>query len=83
MKVLLRLIAVACLLDASSALGDAPCQKCTHDMQVQYRQCLQSGKTQEICTKQELDTAQICVAVCNPKPSGPANAGAPPAKPGD
>lgn len=79
MKVLIGLLgAVALLAGASRAFGDVPCQKCTHDMQVQYRKCLQSGKTQEICTKQEQETAQICVAICNPKPNEPASEHTPP-----
>ena len=47
------------------ALADAVCQKCTHDMQLQYRECLQKGHAQEVCAKQELEAAQKCVAVCN------------------
>jgi hypothetical protein len=83
MKVLMGLVGVACLLAAaSSALGDVPCQKCTHDMQVQYRKCIKSGKSQETCTKEEQETAQVCVAICNPKPSEPASEPVPPVKPG-
>ena len=83
MKVLRGLVGVVCLLaGASSALGDVPCQKCTHDMQVQYRKCLQSGKAQETCTKEEQEAAKICVTTCNPKPNDPASERTPPVKPG-
>jgi hypothetical protein len=68
MKMLAGLAGTLWLLGAmSSAWGDAPCQKCTHDMQVQYRNCLKSGKDQAVCTKQEQEAAQTCVAICNPK----------------
>ena len=68
MKVLMGLVGVACLLAAaSSALGDVPCQKCTHDMQVQYRKCIDSKKPEETCAKEELEAAKRCVAICNPQ----------------
>ena len=68
MKVLMGLLgAVSILGGASSAFGDAACQKCTHEMQVEYRKCMQSGKAQETCTKEQQQAAQICVAMCNPK----------------
>lgn len=68
MKVLMGLLgAVPLLAGVSSAWGDVPCQKCTHDMQVQYRKCMESKKPQETCTKEQLEAAQRCVAVCNPK----------------
>jgi hypothetical protein len=83
MKVFIGLVGIVCFLAAATgALGDVPCQKCTHDMQVQYRKCLQSGKAQETCMKQEQETAQICVAICNPKPIEPAGEPVPPVKPG-
>lgn len=70
MKVLIGILGAASFLaGASSALGDAVCQKCTHEMQVKYRECLQSGKAQAICTKEEQDAAQKCVAICNPHPA--------------
>ena len=82
MKVLMGFLgAVSLLAGANSAFADVPCQKCTHDMQVQYRKCIQSGKAQETCTKEELETAQICVALCNPKPIEPAREPVPPVKP--
>ena len=34
------LAAVTFFAATSAALADAACQKCTHDMQVQYRKCL-------------------------------------------
>jgi hypothetical protein len=68
MKVIVGLLgAVAFLAGASNALGDAACQKCTHDMQVQYRKCMQSGKAQETCTKEQQEAAQKCVTTCNTK----------------
>jgi hypothetical protein len=56
--------AVVFLGGAGSAWGDAACQKCTHDMQVQYRDCLKSGRAQADCTKEEQDTARKCISVC-------------------
>jgi hypothetical protein len=68
MKVLIGLFGIAFFLTAAnSALGDVRCQKCTHDMEVQYRKCLESKKSQETCAKEELEAAKICVAVCNPR----------------
>ena len=66
MKVLIGLLGIASFLaGATGAFGDAPCQKCTHDMEVQYRKCLQS-KPQETCAQEEQEAAKICVALCNP-----------------
>jgi hypothetical protein len=68
MKVLIGLIgAVSFLAGASSALGDAACQKCTHDFQVQYRTCLRNGKDQATCSKEQQAAVQACLAICNPK----------------
>jgi hypothetical protein len=68
MKVLMGLLgAVSLLTAANSAFGNVPCQKCTHDMQVQYRKCMETKKSQEVCTKEELEAAKICVAICNPQ----------------
>jgi hypothetical protein len=68
MKVLMGLLCILSLLAAADgALADVPCQKCTHDMQVQYRKCMESKKSQEVCTKEELEAAKICVAICNPQ----------------
>jgi hypothetical protein len=69
MKALIGLIgAVSFLAGASDAFGDAKCEKCTHDMQVQYRTCLRDGKDQAICGKEEQAAAQACLVICNPKP---------------
>jgi len=74
MKLFMRIAgAVALLAGAGSAWGDAACQKCTHDMQVQYRECLKSGRAQAICTKEEQETAQKCIAICNTKLPADAN----------
>jgi hypothetical protein len=56
--------AVALALGAGAALADSECQKCTHDMQVKYRECIKKGRDQDICTKEEQATAQTCVAIC-------------------
>jgi hypothetical protein len=72
MKLLVGLLgAVSFFAGASSALGDAACQKCTHDMQVQYRTCMKSGKDQAICGKEQLTAAQACIAICNTKAAPP------------
>jgi hypothetical protein len=72
MKVLTGLLgAVLFLAGAGSALGDPACQKCTHDMQVQYRDCLKNGRAQAVCAKEEQEAAQKCVAICNPEPARP------------
>jgi hypothetical protein len=69
MKVLMGLLGAASLLaGANGAFGDVPCQKCTHDLQVQYRKCIDSKRPQETCAKEELEAAKICVAICNPQP---------------
>ena len=66
MKVLTGLLgAMSFVAGSGSALGDAVCQKCTHDMQVQYRECLKNGRAQATCTKEEQEAAQKCVAICN------------------
>jgi hypothetical protein len=75
MKILAGFLAAAALFAATSAaLADAACQKCTHDMQVQYRKCLQSGKDQAACAKEEQDTAQKCITVCNTSVKDPRQA---------
>jgi hypothetical protein len=67
MKVLMGLLgAVSLLAGANAASADARCQKCTQDMQVQYRKCIDSKKPQETCAQEELEAAKICVAICNP-----------------
>jgi hypothetical protein len=68
MKVLIGFLgAVSLLAGANSAFSDVPCQKCTHDMQVQYRKCIDSKKPEETCAKEELEAAKKCVAICNPQ----------------
>jgi hypothetical protein len=68
MKVLTGLLGAVCFLAAAgNAFGDAACEKCTHEMQVQYRACLRSGKDQATCGKEQQEAAQACVAICNPK----------------
>lgn len=66
MKMLLTgFFAALSLVGGAAALADAPCQKCTHEMQLQYRDCLQKGHAQEVCAKEEQEAAQKCVAICN------------------
>ena len=68
MKLVVGLLGAACFFaGAGSALADVPCQKCTQEMQTQYRKCLRSGKDETICAKEEQEAAQLCVAICNPK----------------
>jgi hypothetical protein len=72
MKVLIGLLGAASFLaGANSAWGDAACEKCTHEMQVQYRNCLRSGKDQATCGKEEQAAAQACITICNTKISDP------------
>jgi hypothetical protein len=72
MKVLASLlVAVTFFAAPGAAPANEACQKCTHDMQVQYRRCLQSGKDQAICAKEEQETAQKCITVCNTGVKGP------------
>ena len=72
MKVLMGFLgALSYLAGASSALGDAACEKCTHEMQVQYRNCLRSGKDQATCSKEQLAAAQACITICNTKVAAP------------
>jgi hypothetical protein len=52
------------LVGATTALGGGDCQKCTHDLQVQYRECLKSGKAQEMCNEQQQAAARACVKIC-------------------
>jgi hypothetical protein len=72
MKVLIGFVgALSFLAGAGSALGDAACQKCTHDMQVQYRTCMRSGKDQATCSKEQMVAAQACVTICSTKVAPP------------
>ncbi len=65
MKVLFCFLAGALFLTgATTALGGSDCQKCTHDLQVQYRDCLKSGKGQETCNEQQQAAARVCVKIC-------------------
>ena len=65
MRTFLGIFATAALLSgASAAFADSECQKCTHDMQVKFRECLKKTKDQDTCTKEEQATAQTCVAIC-------------------
>lgn len=65
MKILSKLLCgILFLSGATTALAGAACQKCTHDFQVQYRACRQSGKDQEVCSKEQQAAAQKCVAIC-------------------
>jgi hypothetical protein len=74
MKLFMRIVgAAAFLAGAGSAWGDAACEKCTHEMQVQYRECLKSGRAQAVCTKEEQDAAQKCITICNTKVPPDAN----------
>jgi hypothetical protein len=72
MKLLVGLLGtVSFFAVTSSAFGDAACQKCTHDMQVQYRACMKSGKDQAVCGKEQLTAAQACIAICNKQATPP------------
>ncbi|HEY2779473.1 MAG TPA: hypothetical protein VGI90_01760 [Steroidobacteraceae bacterium] len=64
MKVLLSsLCGILFLAGATTSLAGVACQKCTHDLQVQYRKCRQS-KDQETCSKEQQAAAQACVEIC-------------------
>jgi hypothetical protein len=68
MKVLMGLIgAVSLLAGAGSALGDAACEKCTHNFQQQYRVCLREGKDKATCDKEQQAAMQACVEICKTK----------------
>jgi hypothetical protein len=64
MKVILSLLCAITFLAGPAALAGQACQKCTHDLQVQYRKCKESGKDQETCSKEQLAAAQTCVVIC-------------------
>ena len=64
MKMLLAGFFAAPILLGGAALANPPCQKCTHEMQLQYRDCLQKGRAPEACAKEEQEAAQKCVAIC-------------------
>jgi len=67
MQVLIGLVSAACLLTGAMAFADSPCEKCTHDIQVQYRACRQSGKDQATCSQEGQARAQACVVTCQRK----------------
>jgi len=65
MKIYLGILTAAALaLGAVAAWADSECQKCTHDMQVKYRECLKKGRDHDTCTKEEQAAAQTCVVIC-------------------
>ena len=71
MKMLIGVLGGALFLCAANgAWGNAACEKCTHEMQVQYRTCLRT-KDQATCSKEEQAAAQACLVICNPKSSDP------------
>ncbi|HEX4277000.1 MAG TPA: hypothetical protein VHZ74_16705 [Bryobacteraceae bacterium] len=76
MKMLLGFLGTASLLaGATTAFADSECQKCTHDLQVKYRECRQTGRDQDTCSKEGHAAAQACVATCqarNPADQKPA-----------
>lgn len=68
MKPLVRiLLASAFLLVAGGAFANEACEKCTRDVQAQYAKCLQSGKDQVTCNKEQQAAAQACANTCKPK----------------
>jgi hypothetical protein len=68
MKALIGLIgAMSFLAGVSTAFGSPACEKCTHEMQVQYRTCLRNGRDQATCGREQQEAALACVAICNPK----------------
>jgi hypothetical protein len=65
MKILLSILGcVLFLAGATTVLGGSACQKCTHDLQVQYRECLKGGKGQESCNEQQQTAARACIKIC-------------------
>ena len=73
MKMLLAILGTVSLLAAAgAAFADSECQKCTHDLQVKYRECRQKGRDQDTCGKEGQAAAQACVATCQArKPAEP------------
>jgi hypothetical protein len=66
MKVLIGILGtLSFLAGATTALSDVPCEKCTHEMQVKYRECLRSGKTQAACSEEQQKAALACVQICS------------------
>ena len=65
MKLFLGFFGAAVLLGAATAaFADAECQKCTHDLQIKYRECRQKGRDQDTCSKEEQAAARACVVIC-------------------
>lgn len=65
MKMLFGLLGAVCLLTgAGAAFADTECEKCTHDLQVKYRECRQKGRDQDTCSKEGQAAAQACVVTC-------------------
>jgi hypothetical protein len=65
MKTHLAVFGAAWLLVAApAAFADSECQKCTHDMQVKYRECRQKGRDPDTCSKEQQAAAQACVVTC-------------------
>jgi hypothetical protein len=65
MRDFLRIFAAVMLLaGATPAFSGSECQKCTHDIQVQYRECRQKGRDQETCSKEQQASVQACVVTC-------------------
>ena len=56
--------AVSLLVGTSTALADSECEKCTHELQVKYRECRQKGRDQDTCSKEGQAAAQACVVTC-------------------
>ena len=73
MRAFLSLLCGALILaGATAAFAGVACEKCTHDLQVQYRACIKNGKSQEVCGKEEQAAAQTCITICqqNKAPDG-------------
>jgi hypothetical protein len=56
--------ATVLLVAATAAFASSECQKCTHEMQVKYRECRQKGGDQDTCSKEEQAAARACVVIC-------------------
>jgi hypothetical protein len=68
MKALLGFFgALAVFAMTTAAFADSECHKCTHDLQVKYRECRQKGRDQDTCSKEGQAAAQACVATCQMK----------------
>ena len=56
--------AVSLLAAATTAFADSQCERCTHDLQVKYREFRQKGRDQDTCGKEGQAAAQACVVTC-------------------